>query len=271
MKHMNNLEAAFHQYFEIVHANTPELLKEAFSLRFRVLCVHNDISGFNSVNYPNKLESDEYDSRSVHLLLRHRPTDTFIGTTRLILPDSQHPENKLPTELHTRFYPEFQVDPLSRKHTAEISRFAISSNFFKRKNEHYTLAGPVDIPTRSVDKPQERRHFPHPMLALVVGIIQICAQYEIYHLLSSMEPALNKLLGFYGLQLNAIGPSTDYHGLRSPYHVCLLDVLDRIYRNQQVIWELVTDHGNIWPADLTFLRQQNRLQPVGSDSVCIPG
>ncbi|MXS80562.1 PEP-CTERM/exosortase system-associated acyltransferase [Nitrosomonas sp. GH22] len=268
---MNDLEKAFHQYFEIVHANTPELLKEAFGLRFRILCVYNDISGFNSVNYPDKLENDEYDSRSAHLLLRHRPTDTFIGTTRLILPDLQHPENKLPTELHTQFYPEFQVDPSSRKHTAEISRFAILSDFFKRKNEHYTLAGPVDIPTRPAGKPHERRRFPHPMLGLVVGIIQTCAQYEIYYLLSSMEPALNKLLGFYGLQLNSIGPSTDYHGLRSPYHVCLLDVLDRIYRDQRTIWELVTDHGNIWPADLTLLRQQNRRQLADYGSARILG
>lgn len=267
---MNELEAAFHQYFEIVNANTPELLKEAFSLRFRILCVHNDISGFNPVDYPDKLENDEYDNRSVHFLLRHRPTNTFIGTTRLILPDRQHPKNKLPTELNTQFYPGFQVDSSMRKHAAEISRFAILSDFFKRKNEHSTLAGPVDVPNQPTGKPHERRRFPHPMLALVVGIIQTCAQYEIYHLLSSMEPALNKLLGFYGLQLNPIGPLTDYHGLRTPYHVCLLDVLDRIYQDQRMIWELVTDHGNIWPADLTSLRTKNKSQPA-PDNICIPG
>lgn len=268
---MNDLETAFHQYFEIVTANTPELLKEVFSLRFRILCMHNNIPGFNSVDYPGKLENDEYDHRSVHLLLRHRPTDTFIGTTRLILPDLQYLENELPTELHTRFYPGFEIGSSFRKHTAEISRFAILGDFFKRKSEHYTLAGPVDIPTQPAGTPHERRRFPHPMLGLVVGIIQTCALYEIYHLLSSMEPTLNRLLGFYGLQLNPVGPSTDYHGLRSPYYVCLLDVLDRIHHNQRAIWELVTDHGNIWPADLAFLRSQNNLQPADSDSICILG
>lgn len=267
---MSDIEEAFCQYFEIVNANTPELRKEAFSLRFRILCVHNNISGFNPEDYPDKMESDEYDCRSVHLLLRHRPTNTFIGTTRLILPDSEHPANKLPTELNTQFYPGFQIETSMRKHTAEISRFAILSDFFKRKNEHYTLAGPVDMPTQPIGTRRERRRFPHPMLGLVVGIIRASAQYEIYHLISSMEPALNKLLGFYGLQLNPIGPPTDYHGLRTPYYVCLLDVLDRIYREQQVIWELVTGHGNIWPADLTSLRQQNNLQPV-SDHTCISG
>lgn len=267
---MNDLEEAFHLYFEIVIADTPELLKETFSLRFRILCIHNNISGFNSADYPDGMESDEYDHRSVHLLLRHRPTNTFIGTTRLILPDSQYLKSKLPTELNTQFYSGFQIDTSMRKHAAEISRFAILSDFFKRKNEHYTLAGPVDIPSRPAGKLHERRRFPHPMLALVVGIIQTSARYEIYHLLSSMEPALNKLLGFYGLQLNPVGPPVDYHGLRTPYYVNLLDVLDRIYRNQQAVWELVTDHGNIWPADLTSLRQQNRQQSI-SDNICISG
>lgn len=268
---MNDLEAAFHQYFEIVNADTSELLKEAFSLRFRILCMHNDIPGFNSVDYPGKLENDEYDHRSVHLLLRHRPTDTFIGTTRLILPDLQHPENKLPTELNTRFYPEFEISSSSRKHTAEISRFAILGDFFKRKSEHYTLVGPADIPTQPAGTPHERRRFPHPMLGLVIGIVQTCAQYEIYHLLSSMEPALNKLLGFYGLQLDPVGPPADYHGLRRPYYVCLLDGLDRIRHDQRAMWELVTDHGKIWPADLTSLRSQSNLQSVSSDRISIPG
>ena len=51
---MNDIEAAFHQYFEIVTADTEELLKEVFNLRFRILCVHNIIPGFNSSNYPEE-------------------------------------------------------------------------------------------------------------------------------------------------------------------------------------------------------------------------
>ncbi len=43
---MSNLEAAFHRYFEILTADTPELLEAAYNLRYRVLCIHNATPGF---------------------------------------------------------------------------------------------------------------------------------------------------------------------------------------------------------------------------------
>lgn len=261
---MNDIEAAFHQYFEVIRADTPELLKTAFDLRYRILCVHNVIPGFDTESYPEKLESDIYDDRSIHILLRHRPSGIFIGTTRLILSNPKDLADKFPTELNTRFYPDFTLDPAIRKHTAEISRFAILSDFFKRKGERGMLSQPVEAGSEV----QGRRRFPHPMLALVVGIAQVCAYHNVYHLISSMEPALNRLLGFYGLQLNPIGPSTDYHGLRTPYYVYLLDTLDRMYHEHRLIWELVTDHGEIWPMNLACIHKKT-LKFAHAGNVCI--
>ena len=248
---MNDIEAAFNEYFEIVNADTPELLKEVFALRYRILCVHNTFPDFHGSKFPDGLEQDEYDDHSAHILLRHRPSNIFVGTTRLILPNRQHPEKKFPTELHTRFFPGFALNPTFRQQTCEISRFAILSDFFRRKKDQTVapLNGMV-----SVEK-HDRRRFPHPMLALVVGIIRLCARHKIYYLLSSMDPALNKLLGFYGLQLNPVGPMADYHGIRCPYHICVLDMLDRMHQHHRNIWELVTDHGKFWPVDLSSLRK----------------
>lgn len=264
---MNDIEAAFHQYFEIINADTPELLKIVFDLRYRILCVHNTFPNFNGSEFPDKLEQDKYDSRSVHILLRHKLTGIYIGTTRLILPDLQNPEAQFPTELNTRFYPDFILDPSSRKHTAEISRFAILSDFFKRRGEHNMLSHSVDAD----QKIRERRRFPHPMLALVVGVIQLCAQHNVYHLISSMEPALNRLLGFYGLQMSPIGPSVDYHGLRIPYYIYLLDLLDKMHQEHHSLWELVTDHGKIWPAGLACIHANTILKTARTDNICIPG
>ncbi|MBE7526674.1 MAG: PEP-CTERM/exosortase system-associated acyltransferase [Burkholderiales bacterium] len=263
---MNDLEAAFHQYFEILTADTPKLLEAVYDLRYRVLCIHNATPGFDMTKYPNKLENDGYDNRSTHLLLRHRPTGIFIGTTRLILPDPKNSEIKFPTELRTRFYPGFVLNESSRKYTAEISRFVMLNDFFKRKGEQNMLSQSIE----TEQKTQERRRFPHPMLALVVGIAQLCARHHVYHVISSMEPALNRLLGFYGLQLNPVGPSADYHGLRTPYYVYLLDMLDRMYQEHRTIWELVTDHGKIWPADLISMRRKSLIayQP---NKTCISG
>ena len=67
---MNDIAAAFHEYFEIVTADTPELRKEVFSLRYRILCVKECIPGFETEKYPDELERDEYDNHSIHLLLK---------------------------------------------------------------------------------------------------------------------------------------------------------------------------------------------------------
>lgn len=243
---MNDITAAFHEYFEVIIADTPALLKNVFNLRYRVLCVDNKYPDIDASSYPDELESDEYDSRSLHLLLRHKPSNTFIGTTRLILSNSSDTDQRFPVELHTQFYPAYANMNLQRQHTAEVSRFATLRDFFRRKDDFHFVIG------KSSKQSDEsgRRRFPHPMLGLAIGIIQICAKYDMYYLFSAMDPALNRLFGFYGMQFEPIGPLVNYHGLRRPYYACLINALERMYKNYPDIWELVTDNGRVWPANL---------------------
>ncbi|SFI96833.1 PEP-CTERM/exosortase system-associated acyltransferase [Nitrosomonas sp. Nm34] len=247
---MNDITSAFHEYFEIVIANTQALKNEVFSLRYQVLCIHEGIPGFQADNYPDGQEKDEYDDYSIHLLLRHRSSNSFIGTTRLIMANDLNISQKFPMELYSQFYKEYVNIQILRKHTTEISRFIIRSDFFKRKEDSRFL----DDNNLMGDYAKGRRRFPHPMLALAVGVIQLCAKNDIYYWLSSMNPALNRLLNFYGMQFDPIGPLVNHHGLRRPYYVCLLDVLERMYTNHREIWELVTDNGRIWPAKLEHLK-----------------
>lgn len=247
---MNDITAAFHEYFEIVIANTPTLLKEVFSLRYHMLCINKCMPGFDANDYPDNLEQDEYDSRSLHLLLRHRSSNSFVGTARLIFSNSLDVDQKFPVELHAQFCSANTDINVPRQHTAEISRFIILNNFFRRKDDHYFM---VDKSTKQPEG-SGRRRFPHPMLGLAIGIIQICAKHNIYHLFSIMDPALNRLFGFYGMQFDPIGPLVNYHGLRRPYYVCLIDVLERMYANHPDIWELATDNGRIWPVNLEYFK-----------------
>ncbi|MCO6426768.1 PEP-CTERM/exosortase system-associated acyltransferase [Nitrosomonas communis] len=243
---MNDITAAFHEYFEVVFADTPSLLENVFNLRYRILCIENKYPNVDATSYPDELERDEYDDRSLHLLLRHRPSNTFVGTTRLICSNSSDIEQKFPVELHTQFYPAYADLNVPRKQAVEISRFGILSDFFRRKND-------LDFTVNKIPRQSDvgrRRRFPHPMLGLAIGIIQLCAKYDIYHLFSAMDPALNRLFSFYGMQFNPIGPIVDYYGERRPYYVCLLDVLERLHANHHDIWELATDNGRIWPANI---------------------
>lgn len=256
---MNDMTAAFHEYFEIVIADTPDLLKEVFSLRYQMLCINGCIPGFNAENYPDGLEKDEFDSHSLHLLLRHRASNTFIGTTRLIKPDPRGGYEKFPVELYTQFYPAYTNMKIQRQHSVEISRFAILSDFFRRKDDLQYTVGKI---SKQLGEPNVngRRRFPHPMLGLAVGIIQMCAKYDIYHLFSIMDPALNRLFGFYGMQFEPIGPFANYHGQRRPYYVCLLNVLERMYTYHRDVWELATDDGRVWPVNLEHYKRLNGRQ-----------
>lgn len=244
---MNDVVAAFNEYFEIIDANSPELLCEVFHLRYQVLCIEQRAPGFEASNYPEKMESDGYDLHSSHILLRHRPSDKFVGTARLILPDPIDPYKLFPTERHMRFDPTLiDTGKLPRQSTAEISRLVVVRRFSRRRDEllHALENG------MHVEKwmPTIQRRFPHPMLALAVGIIRMSVEHNINHWLSVMEPALNRLLGLYGLQLDPVGPIIDHHGLRRPYHADLVQMLDRMYKNHHQFWELVTDYGRVRPA-----------------------
>jgi len=244
---MNNLHEAFHKYFEIVIADTPELLEEVFRIRFQVLCVEQRLPGFDISNYPNGLESDSYDSHSCHILLQHRASGNFMGTVRLIMIDPLNPEKQFPIELHTQFDLELlDMNKLSRRHTAEISRFVILERYVRRKGDRCKdkIAGGDKKNTVT-----ERRCFPNLGLSLVAGIVRISAQHDIKNWVSVMDPALNRLLGHFGANLNPVGPLTDYHGLRRPYFKRIIDVLGKMHDKYRDAWEVVTDYGEYYPFD----------------------
>src|SRR4051794_41125912 len=71
---------SFTKWFDIVPANTPALLREAYALRFQVYCVENPFE--DPDEHPDGLETDAYDSHSVHSLLVHRERREVAGTVR---------------------------------------------------------------------------------------------------------------------------------------------------------------------------------------------
>lgn len=253
---MNDLVAAFNEYFEVISADSPQLLEEVFRLRYQVLCIEQRLPGFIASDYMDGLEKDDEDHRSVYILLRHRPSKTYVGTARLLLADPTNLQRPFPVERQAVLDSTLiDATKLSRRHTAEISRFAILSRFphpngeRRRGTRRERQFNKVEL---DIDKrePKPRRRFPHPFLALAVGVIRMCAENNIVHWLSVMDPALNRLLSLYGLHLDPVGPLTEYHGLRRPYFIDLARIFDRTYNHYRDVWELVTDYGKFWPVAL---------------------
>ena len=239
----NDLLSAFDEYFEVITADSPELLEEVFRLRYTVMCIEKRLPGFEPLHYPDGLETDDYDRHSHHILLKHRPSGSFIGGARLIFPDPSNPGKPFPVEQHTQIDSALiDTSKLSRQHTVEISRFIVLGEFSRRREERRRSA-PWAVGEER--EPSNRRRFPHPMLAIVVGIMRLGVRQGVTHWLSAMEPALNRLLSLYGLQLDPIGPLADYHGPCRPYYAEISKVLDRVHTNNRPIWELITDQGKV--------------------------
>lgn len=246
---MNEIYDAFHEFFELVDADTDTLKNEVYRLRYRVFCEEENF--LDAKNYPDKLEIDDYDDHSIHILLRHRATNKFVGTVRLIRQDPSSVKKPFPIEKFSQIDSNLvDISKLPRQEVVEISRFAILKEYTRRRGKR---EGQV-----TAEAETDRRRFPNIGLALVVGIVRACAKYNFSHWLSIMDPTLNRLLSYYGSNLDPVGPLVDYHGMRRPYHIHLSEVLDRMYKKHRNVWELMTDYGKVWPKILER-RKKSRL------------
>lgn len=253
---MNDLYLNFQKYFEVVVADTAELLENAYKLRYQVLCVEQRLPGFDASLYPNELEKDDYDNHSSHVLLRHLPSGNFIGTVRLIMTNPIQPEKLLPIELYGQLDPALcDIKALPRHQAGEISRFVITSQFQRRRGDRNideserrvekieNKEGSTEARERRSAERRDRRLAPPLALLLAAGIVRLSAEQKINNWLSVMDPALNRLLGYYGLELNPIGPLVEYHGQRRSYFAKIGNVLSRMYKEHHDAWEVVTDCG----------------------------
>lgn len=238
---MSDLYEAFHEYFEIVIADTPSLLETVFRMRYQKLCIDMNVPGYESSLYPDGQEKDNYDDHSSHILIRYRQANEFIGTARLIMFDPESPEKLFPVEQYAEIDSElFNKQQFSRQHTGEISRFLIVQKFARRKVErrnYETRESEANVPK------SDRRSINNLTLVLMAGIVRVSAKYNISNWFTIMEPALNRLFGYYGLDLNPIGPTIQHYGMRRPYFGDLTKIVDKMKQDHPGAWEVITEHG----------------------------
>jgi N-acyl amino acid synthase of PEP-CTERM/exosortase system len=230
---MPDFAGSYDQYFDVIRADTPELLDLAYRLRYQVYCIENRFE--DSARCPHRREIDGDDDRSVHTLLVHRQSGVAAGTARLILPrpDIGRPlpiQRILPLEEQERFrrFPPHQ--------TAEISRFAVSKEFRRRRSDGCYADGGFRYPSADAAA-VERRLIPHITFGLLRGILGICREYKISVVAAVMEPALLRLLTRLGLDFGRIGRPVEHHGIRQPCVAHLVDLLRGSRSEASLLWE----------------------------------
>ncbi len=236
----NDIVDHFDQYFEIVPAISDELKNEAYKLRYRVFCIENAI--FNYEDYPDDLEFDGFDQRSVHYLIRHRRSGDYAATVRLILPDAINPEKLFPLEQYCEIDNHTIMQPIDRKYLGEISRLCVSEAFKKRKNEALTLAAANSDPG-NYSTLDEKRAFPLISIALLACCIKASYENDIHYTYGTMEPPWFRLVSALGIDIIKIGPLVDYHGQRWPTLIKGTEMLDLLAKKNPDIWNLLTNKG----------------------------
>jgi len=204
------LAGLYDRYFAVVPANTSDLLDAAHALRYQVYCVEHAFE--DRSQQIGERERDRDDDRAVHAVLIHKSTERVVGCVRLILPQLNGVISSLPIRKLLDQENRAQLDQSDPARTAEISRYAVSKIFRRRRDENFY----ADVDFADLHGNDVRRLVPHMSLGLIRGVGKLAAEQGITTVCAAMAPALLRLLERFGLTFQALGPAIDYHGLRQP-------------------------------------------------------
>lgn len=211
-----SIAALFDNYFSVIPANSEELIKKVYHIRHQVYC---EELGYEAQR-ANHLEFDDYDLRSIHCLLFHKPSQTYAGCIRLILADHYNATAKFPLEhvCNNKFSWDLDTPTRGARHKyGEISRLAITSNFRRRRGE----AQFPDGGSEAIDDPDrdERRRFPSVALGLYVAITAMGLNQGLEGVFAMMEPRLARQLRRFGILFEQAGDTVEHRGTRAPFYI----------------------------------------------------
>lgn len=189
--------------------DSPELLEEAFRLRFQVYC--KECNFIKESDYPQGYETDEFDAYSIHFG-GFDLQGKLIGAVRLILPTCE----KFPIEEHCPFM-EIDRNLIKRRECAEVSRLTVSKLYRRRVNDGLYYEPKVDDQTVE-DKGAFFLRRVRPMaFGLYRAMYQECKRLGINHWFALMEKSLWMLLKIHGFVFKPIGHEVDFYGIVTPY------------------------------------------------------
>lgn len=211
----------FHQYFTVSLAQTPEERFKAYQLRFRVYCEefgYLDPRSRPESEYQSRIEVDEFDDRSLHCVVTHRPTGRVAGCARVVTTRENLDEDPLPLEKFC--LPALSLGAMEtlaqRERVGEISRLAVDPQFRRLMGESGEQYGIVDpVPTHE----QEVRCFSIIAMAALMGATASLESLGLTEMFAMMNPALPRLISRTGLMFERAGQVIDYHGRRAPYQM----------------------------------------------------
>jgi N-acyl amino acid synthase of PEP-CTERM/exosortase system len=215
-----NLGTGFRKYFQALPAVDDELQRSAYRIRHAVYC---EELGYEPIR-ADGMETDEFDARSVHCLLKTLSGD-FVGCVRLVLTDVGDRDSPLPFErLCATSLDRTVVDParLDRAKIAEVSRLAVVGRYRRRRGEQRV---PLAINESDFGTP-DRPRFPYLAMGLYLGMLAQARHHGVETLFMLTDRRLAKQLLRLGATMRTIGPPIEHRGLRYPSVMRVQEVID---------------------------------------------
>lgn len=240
-----SLSQYFDHYFMPEIATNSTLCQEAYRIRYQVYCL--DLNYEPTENFPDRMEIDDYDSHSIHCLIKYKPANVYVGCVRIILPNIDCPQLPFPVEKTCRNSMEITLDSSTRLKYCEVSRLSIIPAFRRRTGEREfpaSLNPSVSNNTNSLIE-YERRVYPLILpLSLYLAAFGMGVAAGHTQTLTLMEPRLMRHLKMSGFPSRQIGKVVDFHGKRAPFRLC----------SQEVIQSLPTDSRELYDNIYTQIR-----------------
>lgn len=232
---MHELEQSFNRQFVLNYGDDASLGLANMKLRYQVWCVENNYFPLSS--HSDSVERDEYDKRSLYVVLSSQVSNLDIATARVVLHDDRSNDARFPVEQFVMLRRHERDTYLSapRERVGEISRFCVSKVFRRRAKEFATLHGIAPDGGAGSGK----RSFSYITLGLFKGLVAVSSAAKLEYWYALMEPSLLKMLTMYGIHFKAIGPTVNYYGVRQPCMAPIESVLDGIRKNSYEIGEFV--------------------------------
>lgn len=213
----------FLRLFETSIARTEYDVRLAKHLRYLAYC--EDRHYLDSRAYPDACEQDADDPRSVHAILRYRPTGAPIGSVRLILPPGQ-----FPVERATGAALLDHVQDLDRMRTAEISRICLT--------RHYL---PPACGWGSASHRERRTLMQYAILGLFRGVVSLSRAWDVRHWCGMMSPAVVRGSQRLGVHFRELGSPIRFFGLKQPIANSVRDVLHRMQHERPDLYALAIE------------------------------
>lgn len=210
---------------------TDDRINDVYMLRYKVYC---DEWGFeNPEDHPGGVEIDEFDEYSSHFAVIRKDNDEMIGTTRIIFSS----DRGFPLEGHAEI-DQGALDGVNRSLVGEVSRLAVSKDYRRRYVDKVMFEFKEYDEDYEKQTTAERRKMDQEIvLNLYSCIYKECMERNMTHLIAVMADGLYLLLKRIGIVFTKIGPSTDYHGPRTPYICCIDTAMQNLKTKRPEIYE----------------------------------